>query len=58
MFVSQVTLQVALSGLAEFVFHLSRLDPDMFQIACSNGQLTQTFHVFQVNDKGTYVHKT
>ncbi len=49
----QVTMQLALCGLAEFVFHLSRLDSDIFQIACNNGQLTQTFYTFEINDKGT-----
>ena len=48
----QVTMQLALCGLAEYVFHLSRLDSDVFQIACNNGQLTQTFHVFEINKKG------
>ena len=50
---SQVTLQLALSGLSEFSFHFSPLDLDMFQIACSNGQLTQTFHIFQINKQGS-----
>ncbi len=45
-------MQLALCGLAEFVFHLSRLDSDMFQIACNNGQLTQTFYVFEMNQQG------
>ena len=45
-------MQLSLCGLAEFVFHLSRLDSDVFQIACDNGQLTQTFHTFDINQQG------
>ncbi len=45
-------MQLALCGMAEFVFHLSRLDSDVFQIAIKNGQLTQTFYVFDINQQG------
>ncbi|XP_019851030.1 PREDICTED: transformation/transcription domain-associated protein [Amphimedon queenslandica] len=48
----QITRQLALVGLAEFVFHLSRLDLEMFQISRSSGCLTQTFYKFEINNEG------
>ena len=48
-----MTRQLALSGLAEFVFHLTRLDSEMFQIARNSGCLTQTFYKFEINSEGT-----
>ena len=50
-----MTRQLALSGLAEFVFHLTRLDSEMFQIARNSGCLTQTFYKFEINSEGTVV---
>ena len=50
----QVTNQLSLCGLVEFVFHLSRLDPDMLQIISDSGQLTQSFFTFQINQQGQY----
>ena len=50
-----MTRQLALSGLAEFVFHLTRLDSEMFQIARNSGCLTQTFYKFEINNEGTVV---
>ena len=49
---SYVTFQLALFGLAEFVFHLVHLDADMFHIACNTGCLTQTFFTFEINTQG------
>ena len=45
--------QLALCGLAEYVFHLARLDPEMLQVARNYGCLTQTFYRFEINSKGT-----
>ena len=49
---TQVTNQLALCSLAEFVFHFTRLDPEMFQIARDTGRLTQTFLTFEISEKG------
>ena len=48
----QVTLQLSVCGLAEFIFHLTRLNPDMFQIAYNTGKLSQTFFNFDINAQG------
>ena len=50
-----MTRQLALSGLAEFVFHLTRLDPEMLQIARSSGCITQTFYKFEIDKEGLYI---
>lgn len=44
----QVTQQLALTGLIEFVFHLTRLDPDMFKISRDSGCLTQAYFKFDI----------
>ena len=51
-----MTRQLALSDLAEFVFHLTRLDSEMFQIAHNSGCLTQTFYKSEENCEGTEPH--
>ncbi|XP_064401908.1 transformation/transcription domain-associated protein-like isoform X2 [Halichondria panicea] len=51
-FRKQVTNQLSLCGLVEFVFHLSRVDPDILHITSNTGQLTQSFFTFQINQKG------
>ena len=50
-----MTRQLSLCGLAEFVFHLTRLDPEMLQIARSSGCLTQTFYKFEINSEGKFM---
>ena len=50
----QVTNQLSLCGLVEFVFHLSRLDAEMLQIISDSGQLTQSFFTFKINQQGPY----
>ena len=51
---SLVTLQLSVHvcGLAEFIFHLTRLNPDMFQIAYNTRRLSQTFFNFDINAQG------
>ena len=48
-----MTRQLALSDLAEFVFHLTRLDSEMFQIARNSGCLTRTFYKSEKEYVGT-----
>nr|XP_039255466.1 transformation/transcription domain-associated protein-like [Styela clava] len=45
-----VTLQLALLGFAEFVLHLSRLNPEMLQIAQDSGHLHAAYFRFDVGD--------
>ena len=49
----QAILQLSVCGLTEFIFHLTRLNPDMFQIAYNTGKLSQTFFNFDINAQGT-----
>ena len=55
---SQVTLQLSVCGLAEFIFHLTGLNPDMFQIAYNIGRLSQTFFNFDINVQGVCMYCT
>jgi transformation/transcription domain-associated protein len=48
----QFTNHLALCGMAEFVFHLTRLEPDLLHIARNTGCLTQAFLSFDINKKG------
>ncbi|CAI7996002.1 Transformation/transcription domain-associated protein [Geodia barretti] len=48
----QFTKHLALCGMAEFVFHLTRLEPDLLYIVRSTGCLTQAFLTFDINKKG------
>ncbi len=50
--VLQMTRQLSLCGLAEFIFHLTRLDPEMLQITRGSGCLSQTFYKFEINKEG------
>ena len=54
----QVTLQLSVCGLTEFIFHLTRLNPDMFQIAYNTGKLSQTFFNFDINAQGMHIMAT
>uniref|UniRef100_W5MQE4 Transformation/transcription domain-associated protein n=1 Tax=Lepisosteus oculatus TaxID=7918 RepID=W5MQE4_LEPOC len=44
------TIQLALIGLAEFVLHLNRLNPEMLQIAQDTGKLNVAYFRFDIND--------
>ncbi|KAG2455434.1 TRRAP protein, partial [Polypterus senegalus] len=44
------TVQLAHIGLAEFVFHLNRLNPEMLQIAQDTGRLNVAYFRFDIND--------
>uniref|UniRef100_A0A803SSS7 Transformation/transcription domain associated protein n=1 Tax=Anolis carolinensis TaxID=28377 RepID=A0A803SSS7_ANOCA len=44
------TIQLALIGFAEFVFHLNRLNPEMLQIAQDTGKLNVAYFRFDIND--------
>ncbi|XP_070565955.1 transformation/transcription domain-associated protein-like isoform X2 [Ptychodera flava] len=49
-FRKQCTLQLALLGFAEFVLHLTRLNPEMLQIGQDSGQLSVFYFRFDVDD--------
>ena len=49
---AQFTKHLALCGMAEFIFHLTRLEPDLLHVVRSTGCLTQTFLTFHINNKG------
>uniref|UniRef100_A0AAY5EIW4 Transformation/transcription domain-associated protein n=1 Tax=Electrophorus electricus TaxID=8005 RepID=A0AAY5EIW4_ELEEL len=44
------TIQLALVGLAEFMLHLNRLNPEMLQIAQDTGKLNVSYFRFDIND--------
>lgn len=48
--VFQLSIQLALSGFAEFILHLTRLGPEMLQIAQDSGRLTVSYSRFEVDD--------
>ncbi|KAL9966032.1 hypothetical protein ACROYT_G024040 [Oculina patagonica] len=49
-FRKQLSIQLALSGFAEFTLHLTRLGPEMLQIAQDSGRLTISYSRFEVDD--------
>ncbi|XP_015774341.1 PREDICTED: transformation/transcription domain-associated protein-like [Acropora digitifera] len=49
-FRKQLSIQMALSGFAEFTLHLTRLGPEMLQIAQDSGRLTVSYSRFEVDD--------
>lgn len=49
-FRKQLSIQLALSGFAEFTLHLTRLGPEMLQIAQDSGRLTVSYSRFEVDD--------
>lgn len=54
--VHQVTNQLSLAGLAEFVLHFTRLDPDMFYLARDSGSITQSYFTFDVDGSGRLLY--
>ncbi|XP_028844478.1 transformation/transcription domain-associated protein isoform X1 [Denticeps clupeoides] len=44
------TIQLSLIGLAEFMLHLNRLNPEMLQIAQDTGKLNVSYFRFDIND--------
>uniref|UniRef100_A0A8C2Z7H3 Transformation/transcription domain-associated protein n=3 Tax=Cottales TaxID=1490021 RepID=A0A8C2Z7H3_CYCLU len=44
------TIQLALIGLAEFMLHLNRLNPEMLQIAQDTGKLNVSYFRFDISD--------
>lgn len=48
---SQLTIQLALMGLAEFVFHLTRMNPDQMYLHQDCGYLSISFFKFDVDDQ-------
>ncbi|XP_067100393.1 transformation/transcription domain-associated protein isoform X3 [Osmerus mordax] len=49
-FRKMLTIQLALIGLAEFMLHLNRLNPEMLQIAQDTGKLNVSYFRFDIND--------
>jgi len=49
-FRKQFSIQLALSGFAEFTLHLTRLGPEMLQVAQDSGRLTVSYSRFEVDD--------
>lgn len=49
-FLTKLSIQLALSGFAEFTLHLTRLGPEMLQIAQDSGRLTVSYSRFEVDD--------
>ncbi|KAK2564815.1 Transformation/transcription domain-associated protein [Acropora cervicornis] len=48
-FRKQLSIQMALSGFAEFTLHLTRLGPEMLQIAQDSGRLTVSYSELDAN---------
>ncbi|XP_064456550.1 transformation/transcription domain-associated protein-like isoform X2 [Ornithodoros turicata] len=49
-FRKQLTLQLSLAGLAEFVMHLTRLNPDMMYLHQDSGLMNLSYFKFDVDD--------
>ena len=49
-YVLQFTIQLALCGLAEYVLHLSRLNPDMMHLHQDSGFLNVSYFKFDIDD--------
>ena len=50
-FFSQFTLQLALAGFAEFVLHLTRMNPDMMYLHQDSGFLNIAYFKFDIDDQ-------
>lgn len=46
----QFTLQLSLAGFAEFVMHLTRLNPDMMYLHQDSGLMNLSYFKFDVDD--------
>jgi len=49
-FRKKLTQQIALSGFIEFVLHLTRLGPEMINIAKDCGNITFNYYRFDIDD--------
>ena len=47
----QLTIQLALAGFAEFVLHLTRMNPDMMYIHQDSGFLNIAYLKFDIDDQ-------
>lgn len=50
MFFLQFTLQLSLACFAEYVLHLTRLNPDMMYLHQDSGLMNVSYFKFDVND--------
>ena len=50
MSVPKLTLQLSLAGFAEFVLHLTRLNPDMMYIHEDSGLMNVAYYRFDIDD--------
>ena len=50
-FALQFTVQLALMGFAEFVLHLSRMNPDMMYLHQDCGYLNISYFKFDIDDQ-------
>ena len=46
----QLTIQLALCGFAEFVLHLTRMNPDMMYLHQDSGFLNIAYYKFDIDD--------
>lgn len=54
----QLTIQLALMGFAEFVLHLTRMNPDMMYLHQDCGYLSISYFKFEIDDhSGTLIYK-
>ena len=57
-FRKKLTQQIALSGFIEFVLHLTRLGPEMINIAKDCGNITFNYYRFDIDDsKGELISR-
>ena len=49
-FTFQLTIQLALCGFAEFVLHLTRMNPDMMYLHQDSGFLNIAYYKFDIDD--------
>ena len=58
-FLWQLTIQLALMGFAEFVLHLTRMNPDMIYLHQDCGYVNISNFKFDIDDQsGTWIHTT
>ena len=49
--VLQFTVQLALEGLAEYVLHLTRLNPDMMYVHKDSGYISVSYFKFDIDEQ-------
>lgn len=54
----QFTVQLALEGLAEYVLHLTRLNPDMMYVHKDSGYISVSYFKFDIDEQTGMVYSS